>query len=304
MEVFTVRKVLKVGVALAVVTSVNYLLGTDKQVHASENQEELDKMKVMSFNLRNSGGNDPSPHSWSERRPTVQSFLETEEPDILGTQEALYDQVTHLDEDLPDYEWIGIGREGGTDGEFMAIYYKSDRFKPTDTGHYWLSDTPDVVGSTSWGNTISRMVTWAKFEEEATGEQFYVVNTHFDHQSEESRQKSAELIIEKINEYDENLPIILTGDFNTTPDSVSHGILTGEGLFEDPWNYAEEKINEELGTFNGFNDPTGGGTDNKIDWVLTKNIFAESIGINDYRNGEQYPSDHFPVIAEFKLGEE
>lgn len=282
----------------------SHVVSGTSDTHAITLSEEENQLKVMSFNLRTGNANDPSPHSWTERRPTIQSFLESEDADIIGTQEVHHYQVTDLDDDLTDYDWIGLGREGGTSGEFMAIYYKSDRFTPIESGHYWLSDTPDVVGSTSWGNSIPRMVTWAKFQEEDTDEQFYFINTHFDHQSTEAQRQSANLIASKITDYDENLPMILTGDFNVPIGSEPYETLTAENMFQDPWDYAETTMNEDLGTFNNFNDPTGGGADNKIDWVLTRNIQATSIEINDYRNNGQYPSDHYPVIVELELGED
>ncbi|WP_054705997.1 endonuclease/exonuclease/phosphatase family protein [Bacillus sp. JCM 19041] len=205
LRVLTLFSVFFVGTQITTSTS---------DAHTITTSEEENQLKVMSFNLRNGNANDPSPHSWTERRPTIQSFLESEDADIIGTQEVHHYQVTQLDDDLTNYDWIGLGREGGTSGEFMAIYYKSNRFTPLESGHYWLSDTPDVIGSTTWGNSIPRMVTWAKFQEVGTDEEFYFINTHFDHQSAEARQKSAELITSKTSDYDESLPMILTGDFN------------------------------------------------------------------------------------------
>ncbi|GGE29218.1 endonuclease [Marinithermofilum abyssi] len=296
-------------VSIVFLLSFGLLLGNlfsvASEAFASENigQASNVDLRTMTFNLRYLNTYDQSPHTWEERRPTIREVIRMERPEIFGTQEGVYQQVMDIDADLPEYDWIGEGREGGTKGEFMAIFYKKERFTPLEYDHYWLSDTPDQVGSISWGNTIPRMVTWIKFLDRKTNQQFYFVNTHFDHQSAEAREKSAELIVKKAKEeFNPELPVILTGDFNTAPNSVPYQILTSEGAFVDLWMSAETRINEELGTFNGFRDPTGGGPNRRIDWILSKgNVTTKTIEILDYRKNGQYPSDHYPVIADVTL---
>ncbi|MEC1526258.1 hypothetical protein P9D43_30275, partial [Neobacillus niacini] len=126
----------------------------------------------------------------------------------------MVNQVYDAADMLPEYDWVGLGREGGSKGEYTAIFFKKDRFKVMEYDHFWLSETPNVIGSTSWGNPVTRMVTWARFVDVKTNLQFYHMNTHFDHESSNARVKSAQLIIKKIDEFDPNLPIIVTGDFN------------------------------------------------------------------------------------------
>jgi endonuclease/exonuclease/phosphatase family metal-dependent hydrolase len=303
-----VKKVLKPVFLAAAVTILTSSIFTGTQHAAAQEKSneitELD-LEVMTYNLRYKNTSDPSPHTWAERVPAIKRLINQEKPDIMGTQEVLYPQLLDLEEALPKYDWIGLGREGGSKGEYSAIFYNKSRYTPIEYDHFWLSDTPNVIGSMTWGNKITRMVTWAKFEDKKTSEQFYVVNTHFDHQSTNAREKSAELIKEKIKEFDAELPVLLTGDFNTGPDSVPHQSLTTEGAFDDLWDTAEVRINESLGTFNGFHDQTGGGQARRIDWVLGKgNVETHSIEIiNEYKNG-QFPSDHFPVLADVTLSYE
>ena len=264
--------------------------------------EENAKINVMTFNLRYLNDSDASPHTWEERRSTVRQVIRKEQADIIGTQEAVYQQVKDVASDLPNYDWIGQGREGGNEGEFMSIFYNENRFTPLEYDHFWLSDTPDVVGSISWGNTIPRMVTWVKFLDTKSNEEFYFVNTHFDHMSEKAREKSAELISERVKEFDQDLPILLTGDFNAGPDSVPHDILLNEGGFVDTFTAADKTINKALGTFNGFDDPTGGGADNRIDWILSKgNVDIDTTEVVNYQKNGQYPSDHYPVLSEISF---
>ncbi|WP_230856193.1 MULTISPECIES: endonuclease/exonuclease/phosphatase family protein [Bacillaceae] len=259
-------------------------------------------LKVMTYNLRYLNDSDPSPHTWAERLPAIKKLIRKEKPGIFGTQEVLYQQLKDLEGSLPKYEWIGLGREGGSKGEYSAIFYNEKRYTPLEYDHFWLSDTPNVVGSKTWGNSITRMVTWAKFVDKKSKQKFYVVNTHFDHESANAREKSAELILEKVNEFDSGLPIVLTGDFNAGPESVPHQTLTSEGAFDDLWEAAEVKINADLGTANGFEDPNGGGPENRIDWILAKGgISGHSIEILNYRKNGQFPSDHYPVIANMTM---
>lgn len=299
------RKVLNPVLLVVIVTMlvISVFSGTSN-VLASEKSGQVSEvdLKVMTYNIRYLNNSDPSPHTWAERIPAIKKLIEQEQPDIIGTQEVLYKQLLDLEENLPQYEWIGLGREGGSKGEYSAIFYNENRYTPLEYDHFWLSDTPNVIGSMTWGNTIPRMVTWAKFLDKKTNQQFYVVNTHFDHRSANAREKSAELIKEKIKAFNPKLPIVLTGDFNANPDSVPYQKLTSEGAFEDLFVTAEERINEHLGTFNGFRDPTGGGPKNRIDWILAKgNVTAHTVEILDYYKNGQFPSDHYPVMADLTL---
>ncbi|MDX8289323.1 endonuclease/exonuclease/phosphatase family protein [Metabacillus indicus] len=259
-------------------------------------------MRLMTYNVRYLNSSDSSPHTWAERLPAIVKLIQKEKPDIIGTQEGVYQQIQNLDASLPEYNWVGIGREGGSSGEYTAIFYRTDRYELLEYNFFWLSDTPGTVGSKNWGNVISRLVTWAKFSDRRTNQSFYVINTHFDHVSAEAREKSSALILEKIKDFDPALPILLTGDFNAAPSSPPYQLLTREGAFKDSWKTAAVRINENLGTLNRFKDPTGEGPKRRIDWILTKgNVLADSVKIvNDYENG-QFPSDHFPVVADLLI---
>ncbi|KAB8138091.1 endonuclease/exonuclease/phosphatase family protein [Gracilibacillus oryzae] len=299
------KKVLQSVFVLTVVTVlVSSAFASASTVQASgkpDKAEEVD-LQVMAFNLRYLNDSDPSPHTWAERVPAIKKLIRQHKPDIIGTQEVVYQQLQDLETNLKNYSWIGLGREGGSNGEYSAIFYNDKQYSPLEYDHFWLSDTPAVIGSATWGNTIPRMVTWAKFLDKKSQQSFYVINTHFDHRSENAREKSAELIVEKIQDFDPELPILLTGDFNASPESAPHTALTSENAFDDLWNTADVRINENLGTFNGFDDPTGGGPEKRIDWVLAKgNIETHSIEIiNDEKKG-QFPSDHYPVMADVTL---
>jgi endonuclease/exonuclease/phosphatase family metal-dependent hydrolase len=261
--------------------------------------DEASSVRVMSYNLRYAsltGSN-----SWIVRRPLIKEMIERHQPDIIGTQEGLYYQLRQIEEDLPGYRWLGLGREGGSRGEFMAIFYRPDRFDPIEYDHYWLSDTPMVIGSATWGNNVRRMVSWVRFRDRKAKQDFILINTHFDHEVELARQKSAELLVERSAKWGKEIPIILTGDFNTPAGgSVSYQTLTEKGSFIDAFLAASKK-GARTQSFNGFVHPAP--LDGpRIDWILVRGgIQSQEVTIDDWSKGKQYPSDHFPVVATLRF---
>lgn len=259
------------------------------------------ELKVLSYNVRYGSEEDLTENSWRNRRLAMKTLLKLEDADLIATQEGLYQQIMEIEADLEQYSWCGEGREGGKIGEHMAIFYKKDRFTLLETGHYWLSETPYKKGSMSWGTNYPRMVTWVKLKETQLNKVFYLINTHLDHESEQARIESSKMILHKSHQLEDQIPLILTGDFNTARNSNVHQILTRDCFFEDPWDKEIVKTNEKLGTFNDFYDERGGGSILKIDWILIKGFSATSIGINNATIRGQFPSDHFPVSADLNL---
>jgi endonuclease/exonuclease/phosphatase family metal-dependent hydrolase len=252
-------------------------------------------LRVMTYNLRYASTQQPN--AWSDRLPVMQALIKREAPDVFGTQEGLYLQLRDLAAGLPAYAWIGLGRAGGSQDEFAAVFYRSDRFEPLAFDHFWLSDTPEVIGSITWGHTYRRMVTWVRFRDKATGREFEFWNTHFDHQVETARQKSAALIADRLRQTDPAMPLLLVGDFNCLAgNSPAYTLLTQEAGLTDTWTAAPRRTNEDLNSFNDFLPPVHAGE--RIDWILVRRPLAvEAAGIVDYAGLGQFPSDHFPVTA-------
>ncbi len=226
-------------------------------------------------------------------------LLRQQAPDVIGAQEAMYDQIQDLQTDFPAYGWVGQGRDGGKRGEFMAIFYRKDRLQMLEHTDFWLSDTPQVV-SKSWGNSARRMVTWARFRDRLTGQQFYFFNTHFDQRSEKSRNKSAALVLERVRRLQTALPVILTGDFNARPGwSNVYATLVNANAFTDTWMTAVRR-NTVTGTSHRFQGPAESRV--RKDWVLIRGPVAalESEIVTFSQNG-QYPSDHVPVVTRLRF---
>lgn len=257
-------------------------------------------LNVMSYNVRFASAKPPN--AWPDRRPLVEECIRSLKPDIIGTQEGVYQQLKDMAADLPEYRWIGTGRDGGSRGEFMAIFYQTDRFDALEYDHFWLSDTPEVIGSTTWGNKNKRMVTWIKFRDLQTKREFYVVNTHFDHQVQAARMNSARLVRERINALNTTSPVFLIGDFNAVAGSnPAYDHLAGpEGGFKDSWITAETRKGEGLDTFNGFKEI--GKQGRRIDWILYRGpVTPLSAEIIPHVKNGQFPSDHNPVMTRFRF---
>ena len=254
---------------------------------------------VMTFNLRYASANPPN--AWLQRRPVMRDCIQSTGPDLIGTQEGLFPQLKDLAQDLPQYGWIGLGRDGGSRGEFMAVFYRKQRFDVLEYDHFWLSDTPNVIASSTWGNSNRRMVTWVKFLDRPSQRQFYFFNSHLDHQIQPAREKSAALIRDRINALNTPLPILLVGDFNAVAGrNKAYDILVGEGGLSDTWNTAGVRRNERMSTFHGFSTPKEGG--DRIDWILARGaVTTDATEIVTFQRDGQYPSDHFPVVAWVKL---
>jgi endonuclease/exonuclease/phosphatase family metal-dependent hydrolase len=263
-----------------------------------------DPLTVMSFNIRYGTANDGE-NRWALRREFMFDVMRQANADLVGLQEALDGQIQELLTALPQYGVVGVGRDDGrTRGEYAAILYRRDRFRVSDAGTFWFSDTPEVVASTSWGNTITRICTWVRFIDR-DGRAFWHYNVHLDHQSQPSRVRSSGLLVERIAARRSlTEPVIVTGDFNVGETNPAITRLTAPehgapALFLDTLRvrYPDEKM---VGTFSGFK--YGATAGDKIDYVLvppgTEVLYAAIV--RDSRN-DRYPSDHFPVLARVVL---
>jgi endonuclease/exonuclease/phosphatase family metal-dependent hydrolase len=233
----------------------------------------------------------------------MRRLLATERPHLIGTLEGQAGQLADIESDLGDrYHRIGGGRRGGTNDEFMAIFYDTTRLTLLEQDHYWLSDTPELVGSNTWGGRWIRMVTWARFRDRTTGGHLYAVNTHLDSVSAYARERSAHLIRDRLAALDPTVPVVLTGDFNSAPraDNPVYEVLTGEAGLVDTWP-AAAMTGPVYGTTHGFQPLRAGGT--RIDWILTSpGVRVAAAAINTYAAPSgQYPSDHLPVQVRLRL---
>lgn len=263
---------------------------------------------VATFNVRFDPGTEASAsasHGWENpmtpRRDGVIAVIEDMDPDLLGVQEPFAHQVADLMAALPGYGFVGVGRNDGVaEDEFEGIFYRRERFVLLDEGHFWLSDTPDVPGTVFPDSGWIRMATWITVRDLVAGRELFMLNTHWDNESQSSRERSAELISERLGVLPEGRPIIVTGDLNQTETNVAlRKLLSPESSTSPPLIDAYRSVfpmpRSQESTYHDFTGETVG---ERIDYVLHDASFeAVDAVIRTDTFGGRYPSDHFPVRA-------
>ena len=257
-----------------------------------------DSLRVMSFNIRYGTAKD-GVNAWPLRRELVLGVIQDHGPAVLGVQEALRFQLDEIRQAVPWLGEIGVGREDGVDaGEYSAILYDRRRLSAEDSGTFWLSETPDVPGSTSWGNNITRIATWAQFRESSSGREFVVLNTHWDHESQNAREKSARQIVEWLERHAASQPVIVMGDFNSGEQNPAFQALVSPGAREVALRDTFRAVHPDAALAGTFSEFTGKRDGDKIDAVLVSPVWhVLSAAIVTTSDNGRYPSDHFPVTA-------
>ena len=249
-----------------------------------------DEVKVISYNIRFANKKDGD-NVWQNRAKASPAMIRDYAPDVFGVQEALAVQLEYLDDKLPHYSFVGVGREDGKKkGETMAIFYNTRKVRLLDWGTYWLSETPDKP-SRGWDADCKRTATWTLMEMKDSGRKFFYVNTHLDHRGDVAQQKGLELIVERIAAMNpEELPMILTGDFNVTPEDPVLGGLNTKML--DARKTALKT--DSRATFNAW-----GKSASIIDYIYYSGFSecAEFETIVRQYKGVLYISDHYPIVA-------
>ena len=262
---------------------------------AAPAQEEPGPMRAMTFNIRYGTANDGE-HDWAHRRRAVIEVIRTQRPHLLGVQEALAFQRDELAAALSTHEVIGVGREGGDRGELSALFVDRERFEIVDSGTFWLSESPDVVGSKGWDAALPRICTWAYLRDRQAERPLRVFNTHFDHRGTTARTRSAEQLAARIGgaaEATAHGPALLMGDLNAAEDSPPIRALLEAGLIDT--FAAVQPSDAPRGTFTDFERVRG---NRKIDYVFaTPGIEILDAAIVRHRRGGAFPSDHLPVVA-------
>lgn len=257
------------------------------------------QMNVVSYNIRYNTPNDGE-NAWPNRVEMVNGLFQFHDPDIFGLQEALYEQIVDVQKGLPEFEWFGVGRDDGDKaGEFSPIFFNKSKFILLKKGTFWLSETPEKPGL-GWDAACNRVVTWGRFQSKVTGKQFLVFNTHFDHRGVEARKNSALLIEEKIREIvdNKNLPVILTGDFNLTPDQEP--IILLKKYLKDSYDVSEEPPYGPEGTFSGFKIDAE--LNRRIDYIFVQGeIKVLEYAVLSDNKDKRTPSDHLPVFVRVQL---
>lgn len=261
-------------------------------------------LKIMSFNIRYDNPRDGT-NAWSNRKEMAAKTISFHDVDIVGLQEVLIHQLQDLAGLLPKYAWIGVGRDDGIKkGEYAPVFYLKDRLQLLESGHFWLSETPEKAGSMGWDAACTRIVTWGNFSDPQTNRDFFFFNTHFDHIGVIAREKSAQLLLKRIESIAGNGPVIVTGDFNCLDEEKPYLFLTsgldGAAGLEDTHAISQNGHYGGTQTFNGFRDDKQAGR--IIDFIFVRHTGPVSNhGIIADRWDGRFASDHYPVCAEVEL---
>ncbi len=298
------------------------------------------EMLVGSYNIRYKNWNDSvQGNIWPKRCQVICDQINFMAPVNFGTQEVLYSQLLDMHKALDGYDYIGLGRDDGKHGgEHEAIFYKKDKLQLLDHGDFWLNETPDKP-ALGWDAACIRICTWGKFsvktaQNDASYKQsdspndnhksFYYFNLHMDHVGVVARREAAKLVVKRIKEMTDGLPVILTGDFNVDQNDEIYTIFTQSGLLKDSYDAARIRFAEN-GTFNAYK--TEYFTQSRIDHVfVSPSTQVEAYGVltdsywtpNERSDVSQKasdapqeisfspytrrnPSDHYPVFVRLKF---
>ncbi|MDR9387467.1 MAG: endonuclease/exonuclease/phosphatase family protein [Balneolaceae bacterium] len=281
-----------------------------------------DEFKVMTFNLRYDNPDDGE-NKWSNRKTFASDVIRNSGASMIGIQEGLHHQVVGLDSLLPDFTYVGVGRDdGATKGEYTAIFVDTTRLEVIEESTFWLSETPDRP-SVGWDASMERIATYALVMPRQKGQgtmqrtmqgtvqrtmafgnrPLLVVNGHFDHRGKTSRTEAARLIQDKVEELRqfgamEAVPVIVMGDFNASPSSEAMGVFSS--FLTDAYHGATTSPEGPVATYNAFEVIDGGYQDpeGRIDYVFLSDEFAVNsyAAIDEIRDG-RYVSDHFPILV-------
>ncbi len=284
------------------------------------------QMLVGSYNIRYKNDADSvNGNVWAKRCQVICDQVNFMAPDIFGAQEVLKNQLDDMLARLDGYDFIGVGRDDGkAEGEYAAIFYKTDRLRLLECGNFWLSETPDIPGL-GWDAACVRICTWGRFAKQTAtnDESFYFFNTHMDHVGVTARREASKLIVEKIRDITQGAPVILTGDFNVDQNDEIYRIFTESGLLKDSF-LSTRLLFAENGTFNSFKSDLY--TDSRIDHifvspstcvdsygVLTNSYWVPNEESTDTIKGDdapqqinfskytrRLPSDHYPVFIRMR----
>lgn len=262
-----------------------------------------DRLRVMTYNIRmdNPGDGD---NQWKFRKDLAAEMVKFHEVDIFGAQEVLHHQLTDLLDRLPEFAYVGVGREDGkTKGEYAPIFYRKDRFSVEKSGNFWLAEDMNAVGKKGWDAACERVATWAILKDKNTGKRLFFLNTHLDHMGKVARHEGALLVIDQVTKLSEGLPVIVTGDFNATPDDEPIQVLVNksdERHLTHTRDLAELKYGPEWTFHNYGRIPMNERA--WIDYIFVKGNFkVYSNGVITDTLNHLYPSDHCPVMSVIEI---
>lgn len=263
--------------------------------------------RVMSFSVRMDTEKDGD-NRWDCRKEVVANIIRSQHPLVFGLQEPHKHQVEWLAGQLPEYAWVGKGRcpvvfgIGEEHCEYNPVFYDTTQLECSSSGTMWLSDTPWLPNTKFAGSAFPRIATYARLKRKDDGREFTFVCTHFDHEGEEPRTRSAALLVAKLQELSGGTPVVLVGDLNAGSESEAYQTLAGalrDASCAEGCCAAEGLLPGGTSTFCGFHEDI----DSVIDFIFVCPGFrVASFGVvGDKCDNGACPSDHKPIVADVEL---
>ena len=254
---------------------------------------------VMTFNMRYDNPEDGQ-NNWRFRRERIAGVIKAQEVDVLGTQELLSNQFNDLSGLLTGYQGVGVGRlDGAESGEYCAVFFRKDRFTLLDSGTFWLSETPEVVGSLGWDGACERIATWVVLRDR-DGRELFFIDTHLDHVGQEARDEGESKLMQRIETLSGGRPVILTGDFNSEPGSSVVAHVQKDGVLRDAKAIAAQRSGTDW-SFSDFGQIPEAERP-LLDYIFVSgDIEAVRYEVLPDTFDGCYVSDHAPVMAVVKI---
>ena len=256
-------------------------------------------LSVMTFNMRYDNPEDGQ-NNWRFRRERVAGVIKAQEVDVLGTQELLSNQFNDLSGLLTGYQGVGVGRLDGVEsGEYCAVFFRKDRFTLLDSGTFWLSETPEVVGALGWDGACERIATWGVLRDR-DGRELFFIATHLDHVGQVARDEGVSLLMKRIETLSGGRPVILTGDFNSEPGSSVVAHVQKDGVLRDAKAIAAQRSGTDW-SFSDFGQIPEAERP-LLDYIFVSgDIEAVRYEVLPDTFDGGYVSDHAPVMAVVKI---
>lgn len=256
-------------------------------------------LSVMTFNMRYDNPEDGQ-NNWRFRRERIAEAIKAQDVDVLGTQELLSNQFDDLRGLLVGYEGVGVGRlDGAESGEYCAVFFRKDRFTLLDSGTFWLSETPEVVGSLGWDGACERIATWVVLRDR-DGRELFFIDTHLDHVGQVARDEGVSLLMKRIETLSGGRPVILTGDFNSEPGSSVVAHVQKDGVLRDAKAIAAQRSGTDW-SFSDFGQIPEAERP-LLDYIFVSgDIEAVRYEVLPDTFDGGYVSDHAPVMAVVKI---
>ena len=241
-----------------------------------------------------------SPAGWDARKEPMARAVEALDADIIAFQEMETFSGGNNDDNnltreflLEQFPELSAGAVGDWRSfpSTQPIFYRISRFELLDQGWFFFSETPDVIYSRTFNGSYPAYATWAVFRARQGGATFRVVNLHTDYESRENRARSIDLVARHTEPWiADGETVFVVGDFNARLGSDLHRRLEDEGLTFVPVQGATYHLDRGLNLFGA------------IDHIAYTR--AEPVGapmVLREKLGEVWPTDHYPVVADFKL---